>query len=81
MKITDAKNVEGMILYNHGTKKHYLRVNTPEGFKDYDLWHEDLMIKIIDTDAFFFEEAGKNRIDTSPETLGLDVVKEAENVE
>ena len=73
MMITDARGMEGMILYNHATKKHYLRVKRADGFKDYAIWHEDLMVKITDTDAFFYDENGNCRIDTSPSTLGLEV--------
>lgn len=44
-----------------------------EAFKDYDLLHSDLEVKIVDEDAVFYElDNGKNLLDYSPPTLGID---------
>ena len=43
-----------------------------DGFKDYDIYHSDLVVKIDDTDATFYEhEDGRMILDHSPETLGI----------
>jgi hypothetical protein len=44
-----------------------------EAFKDYDLHHFDLEVKIVDQDAVFYElDSGKNVLDYGPATLGVD---------
>ena len=44
-----------------------------ESFRDYDLHHWDLEVKIVDEDAVFYElDNGKNLLDYSPPTLGID---------
>lgn len=43
--------------------------NQDETFIDYDIAHSDMMIEIVDTDAWFYDE---KFIDHSPKTLGLD---------
>jgi hypothetical protein len=63
---------------------HLLRTFNPEGgdyvfrvyglggtFTDYDIHHVDLCITIEDEDAFFYSGDGIDRIDHSPQTLGL----------
>ena len=40
-----------------------------KNFTDYDIAHSDMMIEIIDSDAWFYDE---KLIDHSPDTLGVD---------
>ena len=73
MKIKDANGVEGKLTYVHGMKQYMFRVYEDCGkFKDYDLMHCDLTVKIVDTDAAFYENNdGSLVLDHSPETLGI----------
>lgn len=61
-----------------GTKGFLIRVlddfvfrvyNQDKTFVDYDIAHSDMMIEIVDADAWFYNE---KVIDHSPLTLGLD---------
>jgi hypothetical protein len=46
---------------------------TAVAYKDYELRHGDLEVKIIDADAVLYElDNGKNLLDYSPETLGIE---------
>lgn len=48
------------------------RVYNKDGtFIDYDIHHCDLCVTIDDADAFLYSGDGVDRIDHSPETLGL----------
>lgn len=48
------------------------RVYNNDGtFIDYDIHHCDLHITINDKDAYFYSSDGLDRLDHSPETLGL----------
>ena len=40
-------------------------------FTDYDLTHSDLCVTITDEDAAFYSEPQSDRLDHSPETLGI----------
>jgi hypothetical protein len=41
-------------------------------FKDYDIAHCDMLVKIVDDDATFYEfEDGSLSVDHDPETLGI----------
>ena len=72
MKIESANGVEGCLIYVHGANTYQFRVYGKDGFKDYDIYHSDLVVKIDDKDAFFYEhEDGRMMIDHSPETLGI----------
>jgi hypothetical protein len=73
MKITTANGTEGVLIYNHGAGTYSFRVyNADHTFKDYDILHSDLVVKITDEDAFFYEQTdGKFRLDHNPDTLGL----------
>lgn len=71
VKIHSADGVEGVILHFGG--QYWFRVYTGKSeFKDYNLAHSDLVVKIDDKDATFYEyEDGTMSLDHSPETLGL----------
>lgn len=73
MKATSATGVTGFVL--HTIDGYVFRVyeKDTEAFKDYDLLHFDLEVKIVDEDAVFYElDNGKKMLDYSPPTLGID---------
>jgi hypothetical protein len=74
---TPANKTEAILIYNHGSNTHSLRVYNPDfSFTDYDILHNDLAITINDPDAFFYDNPP--RIDHSPSTLGLVGAKQTE---
>jgi hypothetical protein len=73
MKATSATGVTGFVL--HTINGYVFRVyeKDTEAFKDYDLHHFDLEVKIVDQDAVFYElDSDKNVLDYGPATLGVD---------
>jgi hypothetical protein len=73
MKAIAATGTTGFVL--HTTDGYVFRVyeKDTESFRDYDLHHSDLEVKIVDEDAVFYElDSGKNLLDYSPATLGID---------
>ena len=73
MTATSATGVTGFVL--HTIDGYVFRVyeKDTEAFKDYDLLHSDLEVKIVDEDAVFYElDNGKKVLDYSPPTLGID---------
>ena len=40
-------------------------------FTDYDLLHSDLEVTITDPDAYFYRDEFTDRLDHSPDTLGI----------
>jgi hypothetical protein len=73
MKIKSANGIEGCLIYSSLLGKYYFRVHDENReFKDYDICHLDLFVKINDADATFYEQDdGSLTIDYSPKTLGL----------
>lgn len=72
MNVKSAKNVEGHLIYC-ADDVYRFRVYSGADFIDYDISHSDLLIKIIDEDAAFYD----NRyLEHSPETLGIDAQQE-----
>jgi hypothetical protein len=70
MKIS-AEGVEGQLIYT-AMGKYMFRVYTDNHeFTDYDLCHSDLSVTITDKDATFYSDEFSNRLDHSPETLGV----------
>ncbi len=73
MKDTPAKGTDGQLIYIHGLDKYMVRVyDGSSGFKDYDILHCDLSIKITDEDASFYDSDDGNKLilDHCPETSG-----------
>ena len=73
MKATSATGVTGFVL--HTIDGYVFRVyeKDTKAFRDYDLNHWDLEVKIVDEDAVFYElDNGTNLLDYSPPTLGID---------
>lgn len=77
MKVKMADGVTGHLIFAHGTGKHYFRVYDKSrggSFTDYDIWHSDLVVTIVDNEAYFYErEDGRMILDHSPATLGLEI--------
>jgi len=72
MTRTSANGVVGDLIYCYATKKYMFRVyDANHDFKDYDIVHSDMRVKIIDADAFLYEENGVQHVDHSPATLGI----------
>ena len=74
MKATSATGITGFVL--HTINGYVFRVyeKDTEAFRDYDLRHFDLEVKIVDEDAVFYEmDLGKNVLDYGPATLGISV--------
>jgi hypothetical protein len=73
MKATSATGVTGFVL--HTIDGYVFRVyeKDTEFFRDYNLHHSDLEVKIVDEDAVFYElNSGKNVLDYGPATLEID---------
>jgi hypothetical protein len=70
MKIS-ANGVEGQLIWC-GDGVYRFRVYTDNfEFTDYDLLHSDLSVTITDPDATFYSDDSGNRLDHSPQTLGM----------
>jgi hypothetical protein len=70
MKIS-ANGVEGQLIWC-GDGMYRFRVYTDNfEFTDYDLLHSDLSVTITDLDATFYSDDNGNRLDHSPQTLGM----------
>jgi hypothetical protein len=68
-----ANGVVGYLIYCHATNQYMFRVyDANHDFKDYDILHNDLRIKIIDPDAHLYERNGVQELDHSPSTLGIE---------
>ena len=66
-----AEGVEGQLIYT-GAGVYVFRVYTDNyEFTDYDLLHSDLSVTITDRDATFYSDDQGNRLDHTPETLGI----------
>ena len=70
MKITPANGVTGHLLRSGYDVM--FRVYDGTTFTDYDLTHSDLCVTITDEDAAFYSEPKSDRLDHSPQTLGIE---------
>lgn len=74
MTIITATGVSGHLIWC-GDGVYRFRVYTPTFeellFTDYDLTHSDLCVTITDKDAAFYLDNNGERLDHSPETLGI----------
>jgi hypothetical protein len=70
MKIS-ANGVEGQLIWcADGVYRFRVYTDNFE-FTDYDLLHSDLSVTITDPDATFYSDDRGNRLDHSPQTLGM----------
>jgi hypothetical protein len=69
-KSISAKGTKGVLMRNKNGG-YMLRVyDKDHNFIDYDIYHSDLQIEIIDEDASFYTTRTKNILNHSPKTLG-----------
>ena len=69
MKIKPANGTTGHLIRNG--YEMWCRVYDGTTFTDYDLTHSDLCVTIRDEDSAFYSEPKSDRLDHSPETLGI----------
>ena len=70
MKIKPANGVTGHLIRS-GYDVVFRVYNVNHDFTDYDLSHTDLCVKITDEDSAFYSDPQSDRLDHSPETLGI----------
>ena len=70
MTITPANGITGHLLRSGYDV--VFRVYDGTTFTDYDLTHSDLCVTITDEDAAFYSEPKSDRLDHSPQTLGIE---------
>lgn len=71
-KRTSAINREGILCKSIDGKSVFFRVYDKDfEFKDYEILHSDLRVRILDHDADFVEVDGELYLDHDKKTLGL----------
>ena len=70
MKIS-ANGVEGILIWCADGIYRFRVYADNHDFTDYDLLHSDLSVTITDKTATFYSDDNGNRLDYSPETLGI----------
>ena len=70
MKPVSANGVSGHLISVEG-RTMFRVYDQDHNFTDYDLYHSDLEVTITDPDAYFYRDEFTDRLDHSPETLGL----------
>ena len=71
MKPMPANGVSGHLISVEG-RTMFRVYDRDHNFTDYDLHHADLEVMITDPDAYFYRDEFTDRLDHSPDTLGLD---------
>ena len=70
MKPVPANGVSGHLISVEG-RTMFRVYDQDHNFTDYDLHHADLEVTITDPDAYFYRDEFTDRLDHSPETLGI----------
>lgn len=70
--VTLAGGVSGHLIWCGDNVYRFRVYSATHEFVDYDLTHSDLCVTITDQDAAFYSDAQGNRLDHSPQTLGVD---------
>lgn len=70
-KSRTANGEVGYLIWCGGDRYVFRIYDAKHNFKDYDILHTDMRIKIIDADAHFYEGPGIMELDHSPATLGI----------
>jgi hypothetical protein len=74
MKVLEnAQGLTGVLIIS-GTDV-YFRVGDKREFVDYKVEHNDLVIKILDMDAYLYQNGKETILDYSPETIGWENVE------
>jgi hypothetical protein len=71
VKIESADGREGYLIWCGGDRYVFRQYDVNHDFRDYDIRHCDMRIKIIDADAHFYDHNGELTLDHSPATLGI----------
>ena len=70
-KSRTANGEVGYLIWCGGDRFVFRQYDSQYNFKDYDIRHTDMRIKIIDADAHFYEGPGVQELDHSPDPLGI----------
>jgi len=71
--IKPAQGLEVTLMHNAATGQLMAREYRNDGsFVDYDIWHSDMTVVIVDPDAWIYQTQQTSAIDHSPQTLGID---------
>lgn len=65
-----AKNKRGFLLYSPFKRSHFFRIYEGENFTDYELFAEEIEIKLVDNWVSLYESEEKNKLDFSSKALG-----------
>lgn len=71
MNRKSADGQEGYLIWCGGDRYVFRIYDEKHEFVDYDIRHSDMRIRIVDSDAFFYQDGASNIIDHSPDTLGI----------
>lgn len=71
MAVKSANGVRGHLISDMMGSYHFRVYDEHHNFVDYALHHSDLVVRIADTDAFFYHDNDCARLDHSPATLGI----------
>lgn len=71
MRPVSAMGVTGHLISVQG-RTMFRVYDQDHNFTDYDIHHADLEVMITDPDAFFYRDEFTDRLDHSPDTLGLE---------
>lgn len=72
MKSKKADKLRGF-LCRSADRQYFFRTYNEDGtFTDYNLFHPDLEIQILDSDAYIYKKNGEYCIDCGPQTPGLE---------
>ncbi|MFV9646149.1 MAG: hypothetical protein ACNYWU_10030 [Desulfobacterales bacterium] len=70
MKPKKIQNLKGFLCKSLEGKFFFRTYKEDGSFNDYEIYHSDLEIEILDTDAYIYDRKGDLYIDHSPKTLG-----------
>lgn len=72
-KVKSADGVTGCLIRSAMDKSStfVFRVYKKKQFTDYEISHWDMNVKIVEPDAFFYDDGERQWIDYDPETFGL----------
>lgn len=69
-KEKSAKNKRGFLLYSPFREGYILRIHEGKNFKDYELFAEQIEIKLVDNWVSLYESEENNKLDFSSKALG-----------
>jgi hypothetical protein len=71
MIATSANGITGHLLRSVDGEYFFRVYDADHNFVDFDIHHSDLCVTINDVDAFFYRGDGVDRLDHSPNTIGI----------